>query len=132
MIYPAVLTSLLSIGLSRQRIVVVLAIACLAALAWRMHLVSLPNFETKRTFFGSDTRVDCMFAASGCSSPFDHLQHLRGWVVSNDSARPTMSKRKAHVPGAAAEIQYMVKMELTRQGLEPFQVSARSVHVLVK
>jgi peptidoglycan/LPS O-acetylase OafA/YrhL len=58
MIYPAVLTSLLSIGLSRQRIVVVLAIACLAALAWRMHLVSLPNFETKRTFFGSDTRVD--------------------------------------------------------------------------
>jgi peptidoglycan/LPS O-acetylase OafA/YrhL len=58
MIYPAMLASLLAFGLSRQRIVVVLAIVCLAVLAWRMYLASLPNFATERTYYSSDTRVD--------------------------------------------------------------------------
>src|SRR5712671_6796157 len=58
MIYPAVLAGLLALGLSRQRIVVVLAIACLAVLAWRIYLAGLPNFETERTYYSSDTRVD--------------------------------------------------------------------------
>jgi peptidoglycan/LPS O-acetylase OafA/YrhL len=58
MIYPAVVVGLFALCLSKRRIVVVLAIACLAVLAWRMHLASLPNFETERTYYSSDTRVD--------------------------------------------------------------------------
>jgi len=58
MIYPAVLAGLLALGLSRPRIVVVLAIACLVVLAWRMYLAGLPNFVTERTYYSSDTRVD--------------------------------------------------------------------------
>jgi peptidoglycan/LPS O-acetylase OafA/YrhL len=83
MIYPAVLVGLLSLGLSKQRIVLVLAIACLTVLAWRMYLASLPNFETLRTYYSSDTRIDsivfgCLFAfaanprseKAGTSNPF--------------------------------------------------------------
>jgi peptidoglycan/LPS O-acetylase OafA/YrhL len=58
MIYPAVLAGLLALGLSRQRIAVVLAILCLAVLAWRMGLAGQPNFETDRTYYSSDTRID--------------------------------------------------------------------------
>jgi peptidoglycan/LPS O-acetylase OafA/YrhL len=57
MIYPAVLAGLLALGLSRRRICVVLAIVCLAVLAWRMNLAQ-PNFETERTYYSSDTRID--------------------------------------------------------------------------
>jgi peptidoglycan/LPS O-acetylase OafA/YrhL len=83
MIYPAVLTGLIAFGLSRYRIIVIFAIACLAVLAWRMHLASLPNFQTERTYYSSDTRIDsilfgCLlaFAANprsakaGTSNPF--------------------------------------------------------------
>jgi peptidoglycan/LPS O-acetylase OafA/YrhL len=83
MMYPAVLTGLLALGLSRQRIVAVLATACLAVLAWRMYLCSLPNFATERTYYSSDTRVDsivfgCLLALAanprsaktGTSNPF--------------------------------------------------------------
>jgi peptidoglycan/LPS O-acetylase OafA/YrhL len=83
MIYPAILTGLLALGLSRQRIVVALAIVCLAVLAWRMYLASVPNFVTERTYYSSDTRVDsivfgCLlalvanprFAKPGTSNPF--------------------------------------------------------------
>jgi peptidoglycan/LPS O-acetylase OafA/YrhL len=58
MIYPAVLAGLLALGLSRPRIVMVLAMACLAVLAWRMYLAGLPNFRPERTYYSSDTRVD--------------------------------------------------------------------------
>jgi peptidoglycan/LPS O-acetylase OafA/YrhL len=58
MIYPAVVVGLFALCLSTRRIVVVLAIACLAALAWRMYLAGLPNFEIQRTYYSSDTRVD--------------------------------------------------------------------------
>lgn len=83
MIYPAILVGLLALGLSKQRLVVVLAIACLAVLAWRMYLAGLPNFETERTYYSSDTRVDsivfgCLLALAanprfekgGKSNPF--------------------------------------------------------------
>jgi peptidoglycan/LPS O-acetylase OafA/YrhL len=83
MIYPAILAGLLALGLSRQRIVVALAIVCLAVLAWRMDLASVPNFVTERTYYSSDTRIDsivfgCLlalvanprFAKPGTSNPF--------------------------------------------------------------
>jgi peptidoglycan/LPS O-acetylase OafA/YrhL len=83
MIYPAVMVGLLALGLSKRRIVVVLAAVCLAVLAWRMYLAGLPNFETERTYYSSDTRVDsiifgCLLALAanpkeatfGTSNPF--------------------------------------------------------------
>lgn len=83
MIYPAVLVGLLALGSSRQRIVVVLAMVCLAVLAWRMYLAGLPNFQAERTYYSSDTRVDsivfgCLLALAanprdeepGTSNPF--------------------------------------------------------------
>ncbi len=83
LIYPAVLASLLALGSSRRRIAVVLAIACLAVLAWRLYLASQPNFVTERTYYSSDTRVDsilfgCLLALvenprsakGGTSNPF--------------------------------------------------------------
>ena len=83
LIYPAVLVGLLALGLSRQRIAAVLAIACLAALAWRLYLASQPNFVTERTYYSSETRVDsilfgCLlafvanprWAKGGTSNPF--------------------------------------------------------------
>lgn len=83
MIYPAVMVGLLAVGLSRQRIVLVLATTCVAVLAWRMYLAGLPGFQPERTYYSSDTRVDsivfgCLLALAanpryekaGNSSPF--------------------------------------------------------------
>lgn len=83
MIYPAVMVGLLAFGLSKRRIVVVLAVTCLAVLAWRMYLAGLPNFQPERTYYSSDTRVDsivfgCLLALAanpkyekpGTSNPF--------------------------------------------------------------
>jgi peptidoglycan/LPS O-acetylase OafA/YrhL len=82
-VYPALLVGLLAAGLSKQRIVLVLTTTCLAVLLWRMYLASLPNFESERTYYGSDTRVDsivfgCLLALAanprsakaGTSNPF--------------------------------------------------------------
>jgi peptidoglycan/LPS O-acetylase OafA/YrhL len=92
MIYPAVLVGLLAFSLSRRRIVLLLAIACLAVLAWRLYLAGLPNFETQRTYYSSDTRVDsivfgCLLALaanpraaiSETSNPF--LQHTPAMLL---------------------------------------------------
>ena len=83
MVYPAVMVGLLVLSLSRRRIVLVLATACLAVLAWRMYLAGLPNFQPERTYYSSDTRVDsiifgCLLALAanprdekpGSSNPF--------------------------------------------------------------
>ena len=83
MIYPAVMAGLLALGLSRQRIVVVLAMTCLAVLAWRMYLAGFAGFQPERTYYSSDTRVDsivfgCLLALAanprdekpGASNPF--------------------------------------------------------------
>jgi peptidoglycan/LPS O-acetylase OafA/YrhL len=52
------MAGLLALGLSRQRIVVVLAMTCLAVLAWRMYLAGFAGFQPERTYYSSDTRVD--------------------------------------------------------------------------
>jgi len=39
-------------------LVTILAGLCVAALFWRMHLVSAPGFEIARTYYASDTRFD--------------------------------------------------------------------------
>jgi peptidoglycan/LPS O-acetylase OafA/YrhL len=83
MIYPAVMVGLLALGLSKRRIVVVLAMTCFAVLAWRMYLAGLPDFRPERTYYSSDTRVDsivfgCLLALAanpkyekpGTSNPF--------------------------------------------------------------
>ena len=61
----------------------VLALACLAVLAWRMYLAGFPNFAVERTYYSSDTRVNsivfgCLLALAanprdekpGASNPF--------------------------------------------------------------
>ena len=58
LVYPAVLVGLLGLGFSRSRIVLVLAIACIVVLAWRLYLAGQPNFLPERTYYSSDTRVD--------------------------------------------------------------------------
>ncbi|SHN60603.1 acyltransferase family protein [Bradyrhizobium erythrophlei] len=80
MIYPAALTGLLALELSTRRIVLVLAMTCLAVLAWRMYLAGLPNFVTERTYYSSDTRVDSI--VFGC---------ILGLAANPRSAKPGMS-----------------------------------------
>ena len=58
LIYPAILVGLLGLGFSRSRIALVLAMACVAVLAWRLYLAAQPNFVPERTYYSSDTRVD--------------------------------------------------------------------------
>jgi peptidoglycan/LPS O-acetylase OafA/YrhL len=92
MIYPAVLVGLFALCRSRRHIVVILAVACLAVLAWRMYLAGLPNFKTERTYYSSDTRVDsivfgCLLAlaanpkaaTSETSNPL--LQHISAMLL---------------------------------------------------
>lgn len=58
MVYPAVMVGLFALGLSKYRIATVLAMVCLVVLAWRIYLVAQPDYETQRTYYSSDTRVD--------------------------------------------------------------------------
>jgi peptidoglycan/LPS O-acetylase OafA/YrhL len=67
--YPLLLTLLLGTALTRQfrTICALLAMVCLAVLAWRIHLVHAPGVLPDRTYYGSDTRIDsiiygCMLA----------------------------------------------------------------------
>jgi peptidoglycan/LPS O-acetylase OafA/YrhL len=59
-VYPLFLSLLLSSGsaLRLRVIAVLLGAACLAVLAWRIHLVHAPGFVPERTYFASDTRID--------------------------------------------------------------------------
>jgi peptidoglycan/LPS O-acetylase OafA/YrhL len=58
--YPLLLTLMLGRGrVARLRTTgALLAAACLAVLAWRVHLAHLPGFTPDRTYFASDTRID--------------------------------------------------------------------------
>jgi peptidoglycan/LPS O-acetylase OafA/YrhL len=61
--YPLLLSLLLgsesaTTTARRRTIGVLLCAACLAVLAWRIHLVHLPGFIPDRTYFASDTRID--------------------------------------------------------------------------
>jgi peptidoglycan/LPS O-acetylase OafA/YrhL len=56
--YPLLLSLLLGSGSRPRTIGVLLGAACLAVLAWRIHLAHLPGFTSNRTYFASDTRID--------------------------------------------------------------------------
>jgi peptidoglycan/LPS O-acetylase OafA/YrhL len=58
--YPMFMVLLLDEGstLRRRTIAVLLGMACLAVLAWRIHLAYAPGFIPDRTYFASDTRID--------------------------------------------------------------------------
>jgi peptidoglycan/LPS O-acetylase OafA/YrhL len=65
--YPLILTLLLSAPSRPRTIATIFAAACVAILAWRLHLVQTPGFVTERTYYASDTRIDsilygCIFA----------------------------------------------------------------------
>jgi peptidoglycan/LPS O-acetylase OafA/YrhL len=56
--YPLFMALMLG-GAARPRtIAMLLALACVAVLAWRIHLVHLPDFRPERTYYASDTRID--------------------------------------------------------------------------
>jgi peptidoglycan/LPS O-acetylase OafA/YrhL len=100
-IYPAVVVGLFALCLSRRRIVVVLTIACLAALAWRMYLAGLPNFETERTYYSSDTRVDsivfgCLLALAANPK-----------AASSETSNPLRQQTSAMLLAAAAIVVLM-------------------------
>jgi peptidoglycan/LPS O-acetylase OafA/YrhL len=59
--YPLILATLLGAGVRLRTATWIFAIACIAILAWRFHLVSLPNFTPDRTYYASDTRIDSIF-----------------------------------------------------------------------
>jgi peptidoglycan/LPS O-acetylase OafA/YrhL len=96
LIYPAVLAGLLALGFSRQHIAVVLALACLAVLAWRTYLVSLPNFEIERTYFSSDTRIDSIIF--GCLLALAANQ----WSAKAGMPNPFLEPTSATLLAAAA------------------------------
>ena len=58
LVYPAVMMGLIGLGLTKHRIAIVLGVACLIVLAWRIYLVAQANFDPQRTYYSSDTRVD--------------------------------------------------------------------------
>jgi peptidoglycan/LPS O-acetylase OafA/YrhL len=58
MLYPAALTGLIALGLSKHRIAIVFALVCVVVLIWRVYLVMQPHFVAQRTYYSSDTRVD--------------------------------------------------------------------------
>jgi peptidoglycan/LPS O-acetylase OafA/YrhL len=56
-LYPITITALFKSGLSLKKIGIVLAIACIAILVWRIELVQHGSSEP-RTYYASDTRID--------------------------------------------------------------------------
>jgi peptidoglycan/LPS O-acetylase OafA/YrhL len=101
MIYPAVLVGLFAFCLSRRRIALLLSIACLAVLAWRMYLAGLPNFETQRTYYSSDTRVDSI--VFGCLLAF--AANPRAAISKTSS--PLLQQTSAMLLAAAAIVMIM-------------------------
>ena len=57
-VFPFVMTLFVKNAWRPQTIGVVFIIACLAILAWRIHLVQSPQYFTERTYIASDTRID--------------------------------------------------------------------------
>jgi peptidoglycan/LPS O-acetylase OafA/YrhL len=56
--FPLVMTLFVKNTLRPHTIGIVFIITCLAILAWRVHLVQLPQYFTDRTYLASDTRID--------------------------------------------------------------------------
>lgn len=70
LVFPAFYLALLRLAPSRRRQLLVLALACVAVLAWRVVLVLWFDASKDRTYVASDTRVDsilfgCMLAIYG-------------------------------------------------------------------
>jgi peptidoglycan/LPS O-acetylase OafA/YrhL len=55
--YPLVMTAVFKAGLNPKRIGIILAIACVTTLIWRIELVQ-HGFSEPRTYYASDTRID--------------------------------------------------------------------------
>jgi peptidoglycan/LPS O-acetylase OafA/YrhL len=103
MVYPAVLVGLFVLGLSKRHIVNVLAVVCLAVLAWRMYLIGQPNFDISRTYYSSDTRVDSIIF--GCL--FALIANPK--AAKPDTTNPFLQKTSA-IPLAAAAIVLVVTL----------------------
>jgi peptidoglycan/LPS O-acetylase OafA/YrhL len=56
--YPILMTILLGATLRPRTIAILLGIACLFILVWRIYLVQSPGFVFYRTYYASDTRID--------------------------------------------------------------------------
>lgn len=56
--YPLFLALLLGNKVRPAVIAAVLGIFCVIVLLWRIHLVHTPGFDTVRTYYASDTRID--------------------------------------------------------------------------
>jgi peptidoglycan/LPS O-acetylase OafA/YrhL len=83
--YPLLMFLMLGSALRPRTIGTLLGIACLAVLAWRIHLVLSPNFLPERTYFASDTRIDsiiygCMLAV--LMNPIRQLHRPGKMVIS--------------------------------------------------
>ncbi|MET0147365.1 MAG: acyltransferase, partial [Ilumatobacteraceae bacterium] len=66
-VYPALMLVLLRFVKDRRLIIALFAVLCVVVLAWRIYLVSQPDFTEIRTYYATDTRFDsilfgCIFA----------------------------------------------------------------------
>lgn len=71
--YPAIMALLLLSRLNPRTIAVLGALACLATLMWRYHLVHLPDFVAERTYYASDTRIDSIIYGCILALAFDPM-----------------------------------------------------------
>jgi peptidoglycan/LPS O-acetylase OafA/YrhL len=124
MIYPAVLVGLFALRLSGRRIVVVLAIACLAALAWRMYLAGLPNFHTERTYYSSDTRVDSI--VFGCILAFA----ANPKTATSETSNPLLQRTSAILLAAAAIVMVMTIVWRDAYFRETFRYSLQGLALM--
>ncbi|MBS0270718.1 MAG: acyltransferase, partial [Proteobacteria bacterium] len=58
MFYPLLMSLLLGSNVRPRTIAALLGLGCLAILAWRIHLIGTPGFNSLRTYYASDTRID--------------------------------------------------------------------------
>ena len=71
-VYPALMFVFLKFTNARRTLAVVFGVLCVAALLWRIWLVSRPGFDEIRTYYATDTRFDsilfgCLLAL--CCNP---------------------------------------------------------------
>jgi peptidoglycan/LPS O-acetylase OafA/YrhL len=124
MVYPAVLVGLFALSLSGRRIVIVLAIACLAVLAWRMYLAGLPNFVTERTYYSSDTRVDSILF--GCVLALAANPR----AATSETSNPLLQQRSAMLLAAAAIILVVTIIWRNAYFRETFRYSLQGIALM--
>jgi peptidoglycan/LPS O-acetylase OafA/YrhL len=124
MVYPAVLVGLFGLSLSGRRIVIVLAIACLAVLAWRMYLAGLPNFVTERTYYSSDTRVDSILF--GCVLALA----ANPKAATSETSNPLLQQRSAMLLAAATIILVVTIVWRNAYFRETFRYSLQGIALM--